>query len=310
MINLEWLRTFRAVYRTKSLSRASEMLSISQPTVSQQLSALEAHIGQKLFDRKSKGVLETDEGRILNTLISGSIESLEEVEHQIIQRNSMLKTLITIGISHHLYKSMLCHQILELGDHVHVQFGSRQQLITDVEEGRLLYAIIPNEVNTFDIICHKLFDQNLVLVSTQDIDLSGLKSRLKNDLNGAERLLTEQKWYAHDAGSSFIKLYWITIFNKKRPAVIPNYVIPNEYETLFQLSQGSGLSIALERNAKFFEKQGMLKIWPTTPVHLRSLSLISNKKKAPAELTENMLAMFKGGMNSKIEQKSEKAKTT
>ena len=32
MINLEWLRTFRAVYKTKSLSKASEMLNISLGT--------------------------------------------------------------------------------------------------------------------------------------------------------------------------------------------------------------------------------------------------------------------------------------
>jgi len=80
MINLEWLRTFRAVYKTKSLSRAADLLMISQPTVSQQLSSLESRIGQKLFTRKSKGVTETDVGRMLNTMVSGTIENLEEVE--------------------------------------------------------------------------------------------------------------------------------------------------------------------------------------------------------------------------------------
>ena len=80
MINLEWLRTFRTVYKTKSLSRASELLNISQPTVSQHINSLEHYIGQQLFTRKSKGVIETDEGKVVNTLISGSIESLEEAK--------------------------------------------------------------------------------------------------------------------------------------------------------------------------------------------------------------------------------------
>ena len=104
MINLEWLRTFRAVYRTKSLSQAAEMLSISQPTVSQQISTLEAHLGHKLFIRKSKGVLETDEGKMLNTMISGSIETLEAViEHY------------QTGGKNHLHKSTLI-QPLNLTD--------------------------------------------------------------------------------------------------------------------------------------------------------------------------------------------------
>ena len=108
MINLEWLRTFRTVYKTKSLSKAAELLRISQPTVSQQISTLEAHIGQKLFIRKSKGVIETDEGRILNTRIAGSIEELEGVEKLITQDDSKIRTIITIGISEHLYKTVLC----------------------------------------------------------------------------------------------------------------------------------------------------------------------------------------------------------
>ena len=156
MINLEWLRTFRAVYTSKSLSRASELLMISQPTVSQQISNLESRVGQKLFIRKSKGVVETDFGRMLNTMIAGAIESLEGVESTITKKDSLLKNIISIGISSHLYKTILCQKVLELGDHVHIKFGNKEALIKDVEEGRLLYAIVPGEINTFDTRCFPL----------------------------------------------------------------------------------------------------------------------------------------------------------
>ena len=280
MINLEWLRTFRAVYRTKSLTNAAELLHISQPTVTQQIKALESHMNQKLFTRKSKGVIETDEGRILNTLISGSIETLEEIEHQIIQKNSKIKTIITFGISKHLYKSVLCQRLHNIGDYVHVHFGPRQSLISSVEQGNLLFAVIPDTVNTFDIICEPLFDQNFILVSTPDIDLSNFDKLYRSNLHKAEQLLTNQRWFAHDTSSSFIKLFWISVFNKKRPAVIPNYVIPNEFEVLNQLSAGSGLSVALEHTASSFLKEGTLIKAPVKPVFFRKLSLIANKKKA------------------------------
>lgn len=292
MINLEWLRTFRAVYRTKSLSRASEMLHISQPTVSQQISNLEAHLGQKLFNRKSKGVLETDDGRMLNTLISGAIESLEEVENQISQKASSLKTIITIGVSPHLYKTTLCHQILDLGEHVHVKFGSKQSLITDVEEGRLLYALVPEEVNTFDIICQPLYDQKLIMVASPSIEMTAFPNLYRKDKLEAEKFLNNQKWYAHDSASGYIKLYWITKFDKKRPAIIPNYVIPNEYEVLFQQAQGKGLSIALDSNAIPFLEKGHLQKVSLPPVPFRKLCLISNKKRAPKDLTEKIAGML------------------
>lgn len=292
MINLEWLRTFRAVYRTKSLSRAAEILSISQPTVSQQLAMLEAHMEQKLFQRRSKGVIETDEGRILNTLISGSIESLEEVENQISNKKTKIKTIITIGISAHLYKTMLCHKVLELGEFVHIKFANKQTLITDVEGGRLLYAIIPDEINTFDTICYPLFDQKVILVGSKDIELKNLKKIYKKNVDEAEKMLTVQTWYSHDRNSSYIKLFWIGAFNKKRPAIIPNYVVPNEYETLFQLSNGSGISIALQKNAEPFLKEGTLKTWDLAPVNFRKVSLIANKKRADKATTEAIVELL------------------
>jgi DNA-binding transcriptional LysR family regulator len=51
MVNLEWYRTFKSVYKTETSLAA---VFISQPAVSQQMSMLEAHVGYKLFNRKSK----------------------------------------------------------------------------------------------------------------------------------------------------------------------------------------------------------------------------------------------------------------
>lgn len=65
-------------------------------------------------------------------------------------------------------------------------------------------------------------------------------------------MLTNQKWYAHDTTSSYLKLYWMHVFEKRRPLIIPNYVILNEYEVLRQLRKGYGMTIALETNVKPF----------------------------------------------------------
>ena len=291
MINLEWLRTFRTVYKTKSLSAASELLNISQPTVSQQIRSLESYLGQELFTRKSKGVLETDEGKILNTLVSGIIEELEEVESQISHKNSKLNTIVTIGISSHLYKTALCYNILKLGKFVHVKFGTKQELISEVEQGLLLYAIIPDEINTFDTICYPIEEQELVLVSSPDLDLKNLNSMVKKTPEKAQKLLSSYKWYAHDAASGYIKQFWLNTFNKKRPNIVPNYIIPNEYEVLSLLTNGTeGLSVAIKSVAKSFIEDGTLRMYNLDSIPYRKLSLIVNKKKSPKRLTEELQA--------------------
>lgn len=292
MLNLEWLRTFRAVYRTKSLSRAAEMLKISQPTVSQQLLALESRIGSKLFARKSKGVIETDAGRMLNTLVAGSIEELENIEATVIRKDSKIKNIITFGISEHLYKTVLCNKLMHLGDYVHVSFGTKAHLIKQVEEGNLLYAVIPDKINTFDTICHSIKMQKILLVGTPDMDFSELKRLYKKSPLLAQEWLEGKTWYAHDNNSSFIKIFWLTVFDKKRPSIIPNYIVPNEFEVLFQLAAGSGLAVAFDSTVGPFLNSKQLQVCELKPVEYRELSLIANKKKADPLLTAKIVDML------------------
>ncbi len=297
MINLEWLRTFRAVYRTKSLSKAAEILKISQPAVSQHLSNLEAHVNQKLFDRKSKGVVETDKGRLLNTLVAGSIESLEGVENMFGKKESKLNDIVTLGISEHLYKSILCQKHSMIGDYVHIRFGKRQELVRAVEDGMISYAVIPQTINTFDTLSYALTKQNLVLVGTPDIDFEALEKLFQEDMGKAELWLNQQTWFAHDAASSYIKVFWLHLFNKKRPAIIPAYVIPNEFEVLFQLSQGSGLTVAIDTVASGFCQRKTLKAFKHQKIYFRDLTLIANKNKTRENITRNILKVVKGRLN-------------
>jgi DNA-binding transcriptional LysR family regulator len=57
--------TFRAVAHERSFSKAAESLSLSQPSVSQQVAALEREVGSRLFDRLPGGIQLTPAGSAL-----------------------------------------------------------------------------------------------------------------------------------------------------------------------------------------------------------------------------------------------------
>lgn len=62
-LNYHYLRYFWMVAREGSLRRAAERLHVSQPTISAQVKALEAQLGEKLTSRAGRGLALTDAGR-------------------------------------------------------------------------------------------------------------------------------------------------------------------------------------------------------------------------------------------------------
>jgi DNA-binding transcriptional LysR family regulator len=59
------LRTFEAVARQLSFTRAADELALTQSAVSHQIGALERHLGTRLFSRRNPGIELTDGGRVL-----------------------------------------------------------------------------------------------------------------------------------------------------------------------------------------------------------------------------------------------------
>src|SRR3954465_14905204 len=59
------LMVFRAVAHAQSFSRAAELMSLTQPSVSHQIALLETEIGVRLLERGRRGLRLTDAGAVL-----------------------------------------------------------------------------------------------------------------------------------------------------------------------------------------------------------------------------------------------------
>ncbi|RVI01110.1 LysR family transcriptional regulator, partial [Sinorhizobium meliloti] len=60
--SLNWLRVFEAAARHQSFARAGKELNMSAAAVSQQVLALETHLGRPLFERTANRIHLTVEG--------------------------------------------------------------------------------------------------------------------------------------------------------------------------------------------------------------------------------------------------------
>ena len=82
-ISLRKLQIFWAVSHTNSLTRAAKLLSLTQPTVSQQLAALEAAVGNKLFERINSGIRLTEFGGIFIRHAESVLRAAQELEDMV-----------------------------------------------------------------------------------------------------------------------------------------------------------------------------------------------------------------------------------
>ena len=91
--NLSSYRIFYTVANTGNISKAAKELYISQPAISKSIQKLEEGVGCKLFSRSSRGVVLTDEGKLLYDHVSSAFETLTLGEEK-------LKRSIELGVGH------------------------------------------------------------------------------------------------------------------------------------------------------------------------------------------------------------------
>ncbi|CAN1496825.1 DNA-binding transcriptional activator GcvA [Flavobacteriaceae bacterium] len=286
MVNLEWYRTFKSVYKNGNFSLAAKELFISQPAVSQQIVMLEAHVGYKLFNRKSKGVEPTEYAKLLNNLIIDALDRLENVENGFRAKAFNANRLLSVGISGHLMSSIGSALIAKF-DFIDFTFHTNDALFDLVNSKKLDFAIVTKKFDTFDTLQKKVGEIKQIIVGSNNIDLSSIQQNSKiNDYVSVENWLNDQKWYSHDAGIPHIKLFWLHVFAKKRPSMVASYIIPSEYEMLEILSKNNGVTVTWNVNAKNLIQENKLQmIWDSKEMPSTDVFLLSGKN-------DNLSAIF------------------
>lgn len=84
-MDIRVLRYFLAVAQEETISKAAEVLHVSQPALSRQLADLEREVGKPLFNRGSRKITLTEEGKYLRRkareIVALQDETLETLSH-------------------------------------------------------------------------------------------------------------------------------------------------------------------------------------------------------------------------------------
>jgi len=290
MVNLEWYRTFKAVYKTGTLTSAAEVLFISQPGVSLHLSSLENYVGYKLFDRTGRKMVPTEKGKVLYNFIVDGLTKLEEAE-KIFQRSTEKQTpTISIGMCFETFQITLEQYISTLQFNVIIQFGEYPEMVENLEKGILDLIITPQMVVKNTIEYQAFSSETIVLVGGSGIDDAAFNEIEKqNDPEKLEIWLKQQKWYGTTGDMEHLRRFWQLNFNKYAD-FRPNYIVPNLNSIVRCLSSGIGLAVVPDFLCQREIDNGRIKLLWKGKTPLKNTLYFATRKKT---IYEEEIALIK-----------------
>jgi len=98
-VNFDLYNIFYVVAKNGSISAAADVLFISQPAVTFQIKKLEEQLGVSLFTRTKRGVVLTDEGKVLFDYVKTGIESIINGESALSNLKNLDSGILRIGAS-------------------------------------------------------------------------------------------------------------------------------------------------------------------------------------------------------------------
>lgn len=241
--NLEWLRTFKAIYEKGTLSGAAQELFLSQPGVSLHLNSLEAYTGERLFDRSPRKMVPTEKGKILYNFVLGSLEKLRTAEEHFHRRAQSERTTVSVGMCFETFQYTLEEHVAELPFNLIIKFGLYPQMLADLDSGLLDLVITPQKGTQKNLVFEPFSKERIVLVAGSRTDTSELVSFLENGLiSDARDYLKSQLWYSTAGDMEHLKNFWSRNFCE-HPDFSPNYIVPNISSIIRCLSGQEGFSI-------------------------------------------------------------------
>jgi len=174
------LKVFCTVAETKSFSKASELIRLTQPAVSLQIQALEEMYGTKLFNRSGCIITLTKAGDILYKYAKDINSLYMAAERDIGEFTGIVKGDITVGASSTIGNYILPSIISAFRKKfpkvtIHLVTGNTRSVIEYLNASTIDVAIVEGEVKRQKLIVEKLIPDEMVLIMSPSHSWSGRK---------------------------------------------------------------------------------------------------------------------------------------
>jgi DNA-binding transcriptional LysR family regulator len=169
-MDTEFARTFLTVVAAGNFVTAAERLHVSQSTVSTRIQTLEEQLGCTLFIRNKSGTTLTHAGRQFQRHASSIVRSIEQARHDIGIPEGFSGALV-VGGRIGLWEEYLLHWLALMHKQnpdisIRAESGLEAEIMPGLIEGRIDIGVMYTPQSRPGFTVDRLFDERLVLVST------------------------------------------------------------------------------------------------------------------------------------------------
>ncbi|WP_348789251.1 LysR family transcriptional regulator [Leifsonia sp. NPDC080035] len=229
--SLDHLRTFVTVFRTGSLTRAAQLLGVSQATVSGHVQALETALGIPLFERGRTGVTPTAKGVELAREVSDHVDALEDAA-ALAGRAASASRTIHVGGAAEILSVMVVPHLSRLVDAanapIRLVFGLADDLLESLSAGAVDVVVSAVPPRRRGIAAVPFYDEEFVLVGAPR-------------WRGAQLESIPLVAYAEDL--PIVRRYWRSVFDRPPTALHTVAIVPDLRGILDALLTGIGMSV-------------------------------------------------------------------
>lgn len=248
------LRYFLTVIREESITKAAEVLHITQPTLSRQLAQLEDEIGVKLFSRGTRKITLTNEGLLLRRRAEEIIELMDKTQKELIEQEEMIEGTIALGCGELAAVRLLPDLFASFSKkYPHVNYdlytANADQVKERMERGLIDVGLLlePVDIDKYDFIRLDIKERWVVIMRPDDplavkdcVSAADLK-KLPIIITRRPRVRNElANWF----GNSFKNLHILFTSNMSTNAAI-------------MVQNGLGYALVIEGSLPFWDKSNI-----------------------------------------------------
>lgn len=158
-MELRTLRYFLATAQEENITKAADILHVTQPTLSRQMMDLERELGVTLMLRGKNGLTLTDDGIFFRQRAQEIVELADRLEKSFVERQNNISGMVVIGASETVGSQTLARLIKEFtGKYPAVQFTLYNETVDNIKD-RLDKGLVdiglllePVDVTKFDYV--------------------------------------------------------------------------------------------------------------------------------------------------------------